>query len=175
MMDRALAIIGIALALIFGFAPYWVHETPVWLSQAGVAFGIFLVGVAVGLFARQKSESVQVGVINTSLRLQFYGDQRIPTEIYSGNVSNWYAIWTPSATVVAKDAVGKEIERHIFPKNWIIFLIFQKPTKYRQLVVSFSSGGFPPYEVKQSDSRFAIIAISGDIPLGELEIHTRPQ
>lgn len=161
--------------MIFGLLPYWIHKMPTWISYAGVALGIFLIGWAVGLYTGSKPESPEVGFLKTSLRIQFYGDQRIPTEIYSENVSNWYTVWSPSAIISARDAQGKEIERAIFPKTWTIFLLFKKPTRYRQLIVSFSSAGFPPYEVKQSDSRFAIITVSGDIPLGELEVNAKPE
>jgi hypothetical protein len=118
---------------------------------------------------------VEVGVIKTSLRVQFYGDEKIPTEIHSENVSNWYAVWSPSAAIISKDAAGKEIERYVVPKTWVVFMLFKKPTKYRQLIVSFSGANFPTYEVKQSDSRFAIVTVSGDIRLGELEIYARPE
>jgi hypothetical protein len=146
-----------------------------WATQAGMAFAILLIGVAAGLyFGDRRGDDLEPKEIRTSVRIQFYCNQTIPTEITRDNISSWYALWSPSATVIAKDAEGKEIERHLFPKNWNIFVIFKKPTKYRQLIVSFDSPGFPPYEVKQSGDLWAIINVSGDIPAGVLQVYANP-
>lgn len=52
MLDRAIGIFGLALALLFGLyslAPANWPKMPVWASLAGIGVGIFLTGVAAGL------------------------------------------------------------------------------------------------------------------------------
>jgi hypothetical protein len=59
MLDRAIGILGVALALIFGLwslAPEGWPKMPPWLTLGGLAIGIFLVGVATGLiFSEQQA------------------------------------------------------------------------------------------------------------------------
>jgi hypothetical protein len=178
MLDRAIGLLGIALALIFGLwslAPEGWPKMPPWLTIAGVAVGILLIGLAAGLIVGdRRGTDVEATEVNTVVRIQFYGDQQIPTEIARENIASWYALWSPSASVTLKDAAGNDVERHLFPKNWNIFVMFAKPSKYRQIIVSFDRPGFPPYEVKQSSDRWAIINVSGDIPLGIMQIYAKP-
>ena len=49
MLDRTLALTGLALALFFGFMPYWAPEMPTWIALAGSGLGILLFGFACGL------------------------------------------------------------------------------------------------------------------------------
>lgn len=58
MLDRAIGIAGIALALIFGLwstAPEGWPKAPAWLMMIGIGFGIFLFGLAAGLIINEKS------------------------------------------------------------------------------------------------------------------------
>ncbi len=182
MLDRGIAIFGLALGLIswlWSLAPEGWPKMPPWLTLTGIGFGVLLFGFAAGLIVADRrngnsNDDDDVQSINTSLRAQFYGDSRTPTEVATDNVKSWYALWSPSALVMFKDAGDNEVGRQVFPKSWNIFVLFEKPTKYRQLVVSFDSPGFPPYEVKQSGQTWAIVSVAGDIPAGVLQIYAKP-
>ena len=53
MIDRIIGLVGVALALILGLwslaPPEW-PKMPTWATLAGIAFGILLIGVAIGLY-----------------------------------------------------------------------------------------------------------------------------
>jgi hypothetical protein len=54
-----------------------------------------------------------------------------------------------------------------------VFVVFEKPTLYGQLVVNESGGGdYVPYEVKFSNAKFAVLLFSGDIKNKIIEIRT---
>jgi hypothetical protein len=118
--------------------------------------------------------SATILTIKTDLRLQFYGDTRTPTEIYSENINGWYTLWGPYEKATLRDASGKVLSETEYPKRWDIFVIFEKPTRYKQLVVSFSGPSFPQHEVKVQTDRFAIVDVVADIPAGALEIYAQP-
>jgi hypothetical protein len=57
MLDRAIGLLGIALALIFGLwslAPEGWPKMPPWLMLGGIGGGIFLVGAATGLIVSEQ-------------------------------------------------------------------------------------------------------------------------
>jgi hypothetical protein len=113
-------------------------------------------------------------VANSKLRLQFFGDNRIPTEIAADNIASWFTGWSPSFVMTELDAQNQPRGSTVLPKTWFIFIAFDKPASFRQIVVSFSSPGFPPYEVKQQNNRVVVVMASGEIPAGSLEIYAKP-
>lgn len=116
-----------------------------------------------------------VGSVKTELRLQFPGGPRPPTSIRMDNIYRWYAMWSPSAAISLADAGSTQFgQTMVIPENWNLFVVFDKPTKASQVTVSFSSPGFPQYEVKEVTERSVIINISGSIPMGYLEIYVMP-
>jgi len=120
------------------------------------------------------TEPVKLGNIKTELRLQFFGGPRPPTQIYQDNIYAWDALWGPSAAISYLDANKQQLGKNIIiPENWNIFVVFQKPTLYNEVTVSFSSPGFPQYEVKQSTNRSIVVNVSGSIPEGFLEIYVK--
>jgi len=59
MLDRAIGVIGVALALIFGLwslAPEGWPKMPPWLMYVGISLGIFLIGLAGGLIISEYRE-----------------------------------------------------------------------------------------------------------------------
>jgi hypothetical protein len=174
MVDRILALIALAITVVAVIAPYRWPKMQRWVTDLGLGIGCLLLGFSICFLYIEFGGDNEPEIIRTNMRIQFYGDERIPTEVYSENISNWYAVWSPSAIIRTLDANGKEVGYQIFPKTWSIFVLFERPVKYRQLIVLFSSSGFPSYEVKQQTQRFAIIAVSGNIPNGALEVYTQP-
>ncbi len=168
MIDRALAIIGIALALIFGLAPYWVHRMPVWLSQAGAALGIFLIGLAAGLFASSQRTNIgppqSVLVDNAELRLHIYGDERQPTRIAATNIWRWYYLRNMFIEVDTK--TGQQ-RRTTVP---ILFVTFDVPVRVGTFEVQSPDIRLPSYEAKEFNNRYAIITFYSDLSAGTLEI-----
>lgn len=108
------------------------------------------------------------------LRMQFYGDTRVPTEIRQSNVANWFAYYSPIAQVREDSPAGPGRVVLATPKTWAIFIAFDRPTEVRQIVVNFNAPGLPQYQVLQSTKRAALISFAQDIPAGELEIEVRP-
>jgi hypothetical protein len=79
MTDRALAIIGIALALFSWFMSFRIHTMPAWLSLGGGALGILLFGIGLGLSisGQRTNISTQSALVdNAELRLHIYGNDR---------------------------------------------------------------------------------------------------
>jgi hypothetical protein len=143
-----------------------------------VLIGVFaLAGVlmsACAMLALDNPWSVQTNATYASVRIQFYGDDRLPTEIRNENVMDWYAYYSPSARSVYKDkATGKEETIALIPKSWAIFLVLKRPVDYREITIGFSAPGLPVYNVLQRSQNSIVIGFSGDIPAGELEISTK--
>jgi hypothetical protein len=133
------------------------------------AFAIFSWWVVRTLGFRERVQKVK-----TELRLRFSGKPEKPVEVHNENIESWYTVWGPSAAISFADANQKELNAKIVvPENWVIFVLFRKLITYRELDVSFSHPGFPQWETKQSTSRFAIITVSGSIPVGNLEIYAK--
>jgi hypothetical protein len=84
------------------------------------------------------------------LRLQFHVDKATPTEIRSENVLSWYVVWSGEMATEFSGADGKPMGGFRIPKSWTIFMIFDKPSIFRQLIVEPAMQDFPRYEVKQA-------------------------
>lgn len=134
-------------------------------------------GVASALsiwFALDSPWNAQSQATYASLRLQFFGDDRTPTSVRHENVGVWYAYFNPSARASYKSTTdGKETMIAILPKTWVIFVVFERPTKYREITVGFSSPGLPVYDIRQPTEKSVIVSFRDDIPAGELEISTK--
>ncbi|HJW42587.1 MAG TPA: hypothetical protein VJ476_15335 [Rhizomicrobium sp.] len=111
--------------------------------------------------------------IKTGIRLQFFGDVRIPHVISSDNVATWFAYFTPSISMVPKDTDGKTIAGGFeVPPNWAIFVAIDKAASFKQVLVEFSNTDLMPViDIQQSSSRAILISTRGLIPAGVLNIH----
>lgn len=172
-MDRLLAILGIAIGLVGTFIPQAWPDLPASVSWAGILIGVFLIGFAFGLWLGERRAVDTPKPIWTSLRLQFYGDHRIPTEIVKQNVESWYSLWTESRRIEFKDKDGRVIQDISIPKQWTIFVQFEKPTSYKEVIVNFGLPDPPMYEIKTANKRYLILFVSADIPPTKLEVYTR--
>jgi len=125
-------------------------------------------------FAVDNPFGTQSQVNSALLRLQFFGDDRIPTEIRSENVTTWFAYFTPRIKAESKDAAtGKVSPLFETSKVWVLFLTLDKPTNYREVTVGFSAPGLPIYDVMQSTPRSIVVQFRGEIPTGAIEISTK--
>jgi hypothetical protein len=147
---------------------------PVPLSKGIVAaFALAMLALWIGktLFS---PEPDKISYIKTELRLQFFGGQRPPSQAHADNIFTNYSLWTPSAILEVGDKGQKIHETMLYPESWAIFVLFEKPTNYADVNVSFSNPGFPQYEVKQTTNRSLLVSVSGSIPAGFLEIYLKP-
>jgi hypothetical protein len=176
MIDRAIGIAGLALAVIFGawsLAPEGWPKMPSWASLIGVGTGILLIGVAIGLIAGQRRDvrpSDEPSIIETGLFLQFTGGSSIPIAKYTKNVRFWYALYTASVTVDTKDKDGKSLGGFSIPPQWAIFIIFDKPPIIRQLISTCDGPSKPKCDVSTANSVYAIVTMSGDVTKTTLDI-----
>jgi hypothetical protein len=102
------------------------------------------------------------------LRLQFHGGQVPPTEIRSENVLVWYVVWNGEAVVDFGLPGGFRI-----PKSWTIFVAFDKPSTFRQMIVQPAIQDFPNYQIKWASTTHVVITTSGDIAAGVLDIYSK--
>ncbi|MCW5590686.1 MAG: hypothetical protein KIS74_01180 [Burkholderiales bacterium] len=116
--------------------------------------------------------SDEVGYIKTKVRLQFFGDQRIPHEVSSENVAVWFAYFSASLSITPMDANGKPIDGGMqIPPNWVIFVALDKPAKFRQAIVSFSNPEVMPIvDTHMANARVIAMSTRGQIPAGVLTI-----
>jgi hypothetical protein len=172
-IDRAIGVLGIALALIFGLAPLTDFKLPIWLIYAGVGGGILLIGLAVGLIAgaqRKPSKATAPQIIETNLFLQFSDSHSVPVEKNPRNIQSWYALYTESIYVGAKDIGGRMVGGFSVPPRWTIFIIFEKPPIFRQMVATCRGPNDPKCDVQTSNVTYAIITIIGDVTNATLDV-----
>jgi hypothetical protein len=156
-------------------SPDYIHSTiPAKLAFIALAvwFGwVLMMSVHDRVTARSTEAPAE---IQTSVRMQFFGDTRIPTEIHSANVKHWFVMWHPSAAIswIAPDT-GAMVKGAEIPRTWTIFVLFERPVKVSEAVISFAGTGFPMHEVKNVSERHVIAHVSGDIPAGALEIYIK--
>lgn len=173
MLDRAIGLLGIALALIFGLAPLTEIKLPLWLTYSGVAFGILLIGVAGGLIAgshRIAKPTNERQDIDTSLFLQFSDAHTAPIEKNQRNIQAWYALFTASIYVDAQDVNGKSVGSFNVPPRWNVFVLFDKPPIFRQVVSECRGPNNPKCAVQTANGLFSIVSIEGDVTGATLEV-----
>ena len=113
---------------------------------------------------------------NTVLRLQFYGDHRVPTAIgIPENVHYWYAQFSPSMDLSFLDKEGNEIvppggAPHFGP-SWNVFVVMERPFLFRQIISIFSNPGkMGPSEIVAQTDRSFIFHSLAQMPDGVLEL-----
>ena len=153
-----------------------------WFWLFGIFISLFLGGISVGQLnsireligqKTQGSQDIKTD-LKTDLRLQFFGDRRIPQEVSSDNVASWFAYFSPSLAITPKDARGNTIAGGLeIPPNWAIFVALDKPAKFRQAIVTFSNPEvMPVIDVHTANSRIIAISTRGQVPAGVLTIKT---
>jgi hypothetical protein len=97
--------------------------------------------------------------LDTHISLKFVDGP--PLANHLSNIWRWYAL--ANVVVLITPEGRKEI------KTWSVFLTFDKPVNANQVVVS-SQSPLPQFEVKDRESRSAVIAFMGDMKNLDLEI-----
>lgn len=176
MLDRAIGILGLALAIIFGvwsLAPDGWPKLPSWAVLAGAGFGILLVGLGGGLLFGGQSAPLDQGkpqLVETNLFLQFSDLRSVPVEKNPRNIGHWYALYTESIFVDTRDADGKSLGGFSVPPRWSVFIMFEKPPIFRQMVATCRGPNNPTCSVATANSIYAIITIAGDVTGANLDV-----
>ena len=169
MIDRGIGIAGIALALIFGVLPYFAPRVPKWVSLSGVGVGVFLLGWATGLVvSSDRLPSRPAPVDRAVLRMHVFADSRHAERLGAENIFRWYYLRNE---VVGVSQSGEKLAATSFPT---LFVSFEPEVRISTLKVQSPNISLPRYEVKEFNQRFAIIAFSGPLSEGTLEISVEP-
>jgi hypothetical protein len=110
---------------------------------------------------------------DTDTELRIRVDENLgaaPVEISHKNVFAWYAVWSPVILMQEKDKKGNITGHFQTPRMWTIFVIFDRPISYRQIILGSENQKIPPYEIKTSSPVYAAIIVNGDLPPGTLTI-----
>jgi hypothetical protein len=176
MLDRGIGILGLALAIIFGawsLAPEgWPKMSP-WAALLGVGIGVSLVGLAIGLVIgeqRKPNDPDGPQLVETNMFLQFSDSHSIPVEKNPRNIRNWYALYTESIYVDTKDAEGKSLGGFSVPPRWAVFMLFEKPPIFRQMVAVCRGPNNPTCSVSTANTTYAVISIVGDVTGATLDV-----
>jgi hypothetical protein len=108
----------------------------------------------------------QTSQLPTMLRLQFGGSNTIPIGIDQTNIWRWYAL---STTVQGFDPKKKTFVE--VAKNWTVFLVFDVPIVFKQILVDANGARLPNCEVKDSSNRSAVVVFGGDLTGTVVNIH----
>jgi hypothetical protein len=169
-------LIAISVGVLFwSTAAFLVPKTAASLILKGFPFALGAMGVCMAAciaLAVERPSSIPKTDEGASLRLQFYGDDRWPTQMTATNVTDWFTFRSAQGRVVTRDESGKEHEILAVPETWAVMIVFNKQTTYREVSVGFNAPGLPNYNVFQKTQRSIVVAFNGHIPAGQLEITT---
>ena len=164
MLDRAIGVAGLSLAILFGVLQYYLPQFPPWAAYAGVLGGTFLLGVSAALvLAHRDTAARPIPAKDALLRLHIYADQRVPEALLSENIFRWYYLRQAIATV-APDGT----QAAIFPMT-TVFISFEVDVIISTLKVRSPNLTLPVNEVKEFNQRFAVIVFAGPMGEGTLE------
>ena len=195
MTGTALGIAGLALMMLSLLMLALRPRRSRSLVVAGLTLGAGLLGVAVGLVvadrrqppptaaaapmvAPQPAELASPGYVESRLSLQFPIDDEYPTSSAATNVFDWYALRNSINYV---PAAGEKLDK---PQNrllklltdvswsWLIVVVFDQPSQYSRIDVTFTGGQLPYYQIARQNPRYAIIHVQGRIPAGQMDITT---
>lgn len=133
---------------------------------------LFVLAVSIESYRANSESNVVPVFVRTSIQLQFFGDYRMPVAASSNNVAGWYAFHSPGVQYEYGDANTHAVlgQGGIGP-SWVIFIATDKPTQYRQAVVTFSNPERePPIEVRLTTTRLIVVVANSQIPDGILTI-----
>ena len=169
MIDRAIGIAGLSLAVLFGVLQYYVPQFPSWAACSGVVIGSTLLGASIALlFAHGSKRRVHAPVKSALLRLHVYADQRVPEALRAENIFRWYHL-RHGITAIAPDT-GQQT--HFLMST--LFITFEPEVIISSLRVRSPNIALPAHEVKEFNQRYAIVTFTGALTEGTLEIAVQP-
>jgi hypothetical protein len=186
-------LLGIAGAVLLALAIVALFLRPLrsrgGFVDAGLAIGAGLLGLAIGLVVADRvhrpsavvAESPQptapsTRYVESRLSLQFPIDDEQPTGSGEANVADWYAFRNSiSYTPGADEKTGKPQDQMLklltdVSWSWLIVVVFDRPTEYSRIEVTFTGGQLPYYQIARQNPRYAIIHVQGRIPAGQMDI-----
>jgi hypothetical protein len=96
----------------------------------------------------------------------------VPSAIKLENVRFWYSYYFPKLHLEFHGEAGQSQPGFTSPENWLIFVLFEEKTYYRQAIARFyGEGRTPQVQVRESRADCLIITLEGDIPPGHLDIY----
>jgi hypothetical protein len=141
----------------------------VWLAS-GVCALLYSVWAIGSVVTRKVNESAAIVRLaeRAELSLQFYADGRTPSSVRHVNVWRWYFLPLIRRSV---DVIRNiETQETVYS---ILFLTFDPEVSVSTLRVD-AAVQLPPWEIKEFNPRFAIIAFSGQIPACMLTVSVCP-
>lgn len=163
MIDRALGLVGVALALLSGALQHYFPNLPPWVLPAGYGLGILLLGVSAGLIAAGGLKGKRPVRQRASLRLHIFGDHRAPNRLGQENIFRWYYLQ------MVVNGVTPQGQQRV--ATWAtLFVTFDDDVVIHTLTVKSPDMQLPVYEVKEFNQRYAIIVFSDNVPAGTLEL-----
>jgi hypothetical protein len=155
---------AISAAVSLGL-PYWatIKEQWSWPLAASLAIVLFAATLTILRTLSGREEYSDTA----RLSMQTYGDARAPRMMHHENVHRWYQL---KNVLNATDPETGQVHQSTVATT--IFLAFDTPVLVHTLEVHSPDIRLPAHEVKEFNSRFAIIVFTGEVPMGTLEIVT---
>lgn len=174
-----MTVILLALVAVGVGAIIWLTDKGLdwwWIASGSIVVLVFMLfsffayrKVAIERDAYKLNAGKISSLVNTAmLRLQMYGDERIPTEIAVDNIWRWYYLKTKFLAQTKENGDIQEIAAMT-----TLFVSFDEPLKVGTLEVHSPDFKLPTYEVKEFNSKFAIIVFSKTLPMGIIELTIR--
>lgn len=163
MIDRAIGVLGIAVAIAVGLLAAYLPQLPAWVAPTGFAIASLLVGLSLGLLLAGGLQRKRRVAKSASLRLHVFGDHRAPQKLSDENIFRWYYLQ------VETRFIQPDGTQHA-GKHATLFVTFQDDVVIRTLTVQSPDMQLPIYEVKEFNQRYAIVAFGGNVPAGTLEV-----
>lgn len=166
--------IGVVIALIVGIV-YASTNFPERYAETKRVFFLFPIGVAIGLlvawmvFHWHPGERQELAA-DVALRLQFTDSHSVPKQISDTNVRSWYAVYTASTEVSFEDINKNKVGQVAVPPHWNIFIIFERPAVYTQMLTVCTGPNNPKCAVQTNNREWAIVTIDGDVSFANLEV-----
>lgn len=163
MFDRAIGVIGVALTLLTAAAPSAGLDFPRWITPGGLALGILLTGISIGLVFAGGFKSKRQIADRALLRLRIFGDHRAPEMLDHLSIFRWYYL---------QNAVNGITAEGVTPLAYFatLFITFEPDVRIATLTIRSPDIALPPYDVREFNQRYAIIQFAQNLSAGTLEV-----
>ena len=167
MIDRAIGILGIAIAFITLVIQNYFPTFPAWTPWAIFGIGIFLFGLSVGIIVSRRLSGKPKRVKRVVLKLHIFGDHRAPERIDHENIFRWY--YLQNAVMTMSPSGPEQIAGFV-----TLYISFDPEVEISTLRVRSPDMALPVYEVKEFNQRYAIVNFADNVPAGTLEVVVAP-